>query len=344
MKEVEKIKKDKLIDKPMGSKKRLDFIQQDIYKNIKSGEQRFDDLYFAIEENFPMPTTDRGFVDAVLVAAFDTTLELLFLGKNTSFFVELQGVLERFCYNALRDILPIDMKNSQVIISQMMDKKTLKDFSPYLRTLGIWNDKDVKFAERLTQIRNGIAHKNIGLVSKYLGDGKQKHFLSIESVTSKVDCIPYLIDTLKLIIKVSHIITSPLLKNPRLQARYQRYSDAVGLLACLFCIPNLMTMPKDLKDMYFVDFFMPLNLISTEELGAKFREYQTKVIEFHDKLNVDDERAKQLHSELCTLFNEIYNLMRAELKVDIDRDILVNKPKSITLEEIREIKAKQSLC
>ena len=342
MKEAQKIKKDKLMDKPMGTKKRLDFIQQDIYKNIKSGEKRFDNLYAAIEINFPTPTADRGFVDAVLVTAFDTTLELLFLGKNTSFFLELQGVLERFCYRALKDILPIDMKNSQVIISQMMDKKTLKDFSSYLKTLGIWNDKDVKFAERLTQIRNGIAHKNIELVSKYLGDGKHKNFLSIENITSKVDCIPYLIDVLKLVIKVSHIITSPLLKNPRLQARYQRYSDAVGLLACLFCIPDLITMPKDLKDMYLVDFFMPLNLISTEELGAKFREYQTKVIEFHDKLNIDDKRAKQLHSELCILFNEMYDLMRRELKIDIDRDMLVDRPKYITIEEIREIKAKQS--
>jgi len=341
MKEIEKIKKDKLVDRPMGTKKRLDFIQQNIYHNIKSGEQRFENLYSAIEENFPMPTANRGFVDAVLVTAFDTTLELLFLGKNTSFFVELQGVLERFCYNALSDILPIDMKNSQVIISQMMDKKTLKDFSIYLEILGVWDSKDVKFAEHLTQIRNGIAHKNVKLVSKYLGNGEQKKFLSIESITSKVDCNIYVIDVLKLIIKVSHIITSPLLKNPRLQARYQRYSDAVGLLSCLFCIPDLMTMPKVLKDMYLVDFFMPLNLISTEALGTKLREYQTKVVEFHDELNIDNKRAKQLHSELCVLFNEIYDLMRAELKIDVDKDILVNRPQYITLEEIEKIKANQ---
>jgi hypothetical protein len=341
MKEVEKIKKDKLVDRPMGTKKRLDFIQQNVYENIKSGEKRFENLYAAINENFSMSTADRGFVDAVLVTAFDTTLELLFLDKNSSLFVDLQGVLERFCLNALSDILPIDMKNSRDVITQMLDKKTLKDFSSYLEILGVWDNKDVKFAERLTQIRNGIAHKNIELVSKYLNDGKQKNFLSIESITHKVDCIPYIINSLKLVVKVSHIITSPLLKNPRLQARYQRYSSAVGLLACLFCIPDLITMPKDLKDLYLIDFFMPLNLISTEELGIKLREYQTKVIEFHDKLNVDDKQAEKLHSELYILFNEIFDLMRAELKIDIDKDIFENKPKYITSEEIRKVKENQ---
>jgi hypothetical protein len=319
----------------------LDFIQQNIYSNIKNGEKRFSNLYSAIENTFPMPTNDRGFVDAILVTALDTSLELFFLGKNSSLFVELQGVLERFCYNALCDILPVDMQNSKLIIRTMMDKKTLKDYAEYLEILNIWTETDKRFAERLTAIRNGIAHKNAELVSKYLSDGKQKHYLSIDTLTDKADCIHYIIDILKLMIKVSHIITSPILKNPRLKVRYERYTSAIGKLASLFCFPEIINMPKDLKDLYLVDFFMPLNLISTDELGSKFREYHSKVIEFHDKLGIDDIRSKQLHSELCNLFNGIFDLMRNELNIDIDKDLIVKKP-ILTIEEIRKIKETQA--
>lgn len=339
-KEIKNIKQVKLVDRPMGAKNRLAFIQEHIYRNIKDGEYRFNKLCSALDNAFPLNTADRGFVDASLAIMFDTTLELLFLGKNASLLIELQGVLERFCSNALRDILPIDTNASQKVISQMLDKKTLKETAPFMETLGIWDNEDVKIADRLTKIRNGIAHKNAEIVSKYLGDGQQRHYASIDSITEKVDCVPWIIDVFKLIVKVSHIITSPVIKNPRLHARYNRYSSSIGPLACLFCIPDFMTMPKDLKDLHFIDFFTPLSLISTEELGAKLREYHVKVVEFHDMIGVDDQRANELHTQLCDLFHEIFNLMRSELKIDFDRDILVAKPNNITLEEIRQIKSK----
>ena len=288
-----------------------------------------------------MNTPDRGSVDAIFVMVFDTTLELLFLNKNASLILELQGVLERFCSNALCDILPVDTTATKNIISCMLEKKTLTDIAPYFEILKIWNTNDVKFAQRLTNIRNGIAHKNAEKVSKYLSDGKQKHYASIDNITENIDCIPYIIDVLKLIVKISHIITSPTIKNPRLQARYNRYLSSIGPLACLFCIPELMTMPKDLRDFYFIEFFTPLALISTESLGERFRKYHAKLIDFHDNLCTDDVRANQLHSELCDLFNEIFMLMRNELKIDFDRNILEDKPKNITLKEIRQIKAQQ---
>ena len=341
-KEIQQIKQAKLIDRPMGSKNRLNYIQEQIYKNITKGEDRFNKLNSALDANFPLNSPDRGFVDAILIMAFDTTLELLFLNKNTSLIVELQGAIERFCINALCDILPVNTTTARDVISQMIDKKNLSDVAPYFETLGLWDEKDVKFAQRLTKLRNGIAHKNAEIVSKCLSDGRQKHFGSIDSITEKMDCIPYIIDVLKLIVKISFVITNPIDKNPRLQARYNRYLSSIGLLAGLFCIPDLMTMPKDLKDFYLIEFFAPLYLISTEMLNAKLKEYHIKVVDFHDSLNTDDTKARQLHSELCDLCNEIFSLMQSEIKIDFDRNLLEDKPKNITMEEIRQIKEKQS--
>ena len=101
-------------------------------------------------------------------------------------------------------------------------------------------------------------------------------------------------------------------------------------------------MPKDLKDFYLIEFFAPLYLISTEMLNAKLKEYHIKVVDFHDSLNTDDTKARQLHSELCDLCNEIFSLMQSEIKIDFDRNLLEDKPKNITMEEIRQIKEKQS--
>ena len=341
-KEIQQIKQEKLVDRPMGTKNRLKYIQEEIYKNITKGEERFNKLNAALDANFPLNSSDRGFIDAIVVMAFDTTLELLFLNKNTSLIVELQGAIERFCINALCDILPVNTTTAKDVISQMIDKKNLTDIAPYFETLGLWDEKDVKFAQRLTKLRNGIAHKNAEIVSKCLSDGNQKHFASIDSITEKMDCVPYIIDVLKLIVKISFAITNPIDKNPRLQARYNRYLSSIGLLAGLFCIPDLMTMPKDLKDFYLIEFFAPLYLISTETLNEKLKEYHIKVVDFHDGLGTDDTLAIRLHSELCGLCNEIFSLMQSELKIDFNKNLLNDKPQNITMEEIRQIKEKQS--
>lgn len=341
-KEIQQVKQAKLIDRTMDFKNRLKYIQEEIYKNITKGEDMFDKLNSALDANFPLNSPDRGFVDAIVILALDTTLELLFLNKNKSLIVELQGAIERFCINALCDILPINTTTARDVISQMIDKKNLADVAPYFEILGLWDKKDVKFAQRLTKLRNGIAHKNAETVSKCLSDGKQKHFASIDSITEKMDCIPYIVDVLKLIVKISFAITNPIDKNPRLQARFNRYLSSIGMLAGLFCIPDLMTMPKDLKDFYLIEFFAPLYLVSAGTLNEKLKGYHIKVVDFHDSLGTDDTQAVQLHSELCDLCNEIFSLMQSELKIDFDRNLLEDKPKNITMEEIRQIKEKQA--
>ena len=47
-----------------------------------------------------------------------------------------------------------------MIVNDGFEKKTLKDIAPYFKMFEVWEESDVKFALKLTQIRNGIAHKN----------------------------------------------------------------------------------------------------------------------------------------------------------------------------------------
>jgi hypothetical protein len=48
-KEIQKIKQMKLIDRPMGSKNRLDYIEKQITKNITKGGDRFKSLICVLD-------------------------------------------------------------------------------------------------------------------------------------------------------------------------------------------------------------------------------------------------------------------------------------------------------
>lgn len=337
-KEAKDIIIDKLISKPRPIEKRLQHIEDNISKNIlQEGKVRFARLIAEIDRNFIPNTASRGYIDAFTALSFDNALELYFLGMNASLIVDLQGVLERFCFNALTDILPSD-NLSELIISEMMEKRTLVDFAPYLKTLAIWDDDEVKFAKKITTLRNGIAHKNIKIVSKFLNDGKQNHYASIDSIMHKIDCLPYIIDTFKLLVKVSEVITSPLLKNPRLHARYNRYLGSIGMINCLFCFPNIIHLPRVEKELFLLEYFSSIKLLASETLQEKITKFQTAIPNFHDALGNNDNLAKNLYSELSEIALSIGQTMRDELKIDLGREALEIKPQIRVLEEIKKMK------
>jgi hypothetical protein len=114
----------------------------------------------------------------------------------------LQGLLERFCLNKACEFIAID-DIAKSILEDSFSKKTLNDVAEYFKIISLWTDGDVKFAKKLTHVRNGIAHKNGELVSKHLGDGKKTLLTSIDEITKSVDTIPYIVQTIELLIKIA---------------------------------------------------------------------------------------------------------------------------------------------
>lgn len=323
----------KIIQRPLGIENRLAFLERKIEKSINSGKKRFEKLLKEIDEKYPPKSVQRGSFDGITAIVFDTAFELYFIGNNSALFVELQGLIERFCFNALADLLPVNDVAKEIVIDSY-EKKTLRDFAPYFKTLGLWNDSEVKFALKLTTIRNGIAHKNGQLVSKHLFDGKQSHPESIHEITSKVDCIPYILSSIELIVKASQAATPSFIKNPRFKARIEKYSSIIGSINNMFCYREFINLPRDIKEVSINGILAPVMLIGSEELGKKLIIYKIELLDFHNNLNQDDEKAKKNYEILGKLAKSIFELMRTDLNIDGDASIF----KELKLIDLKEIK------
>lgn len=78
----------------------------------------------------------------------------------------------------------------------------MSDISKHFVTLGIWSKGDLNFIQRLSKIRNGIAHKNELIISKVLNNGKETHYLNIESLADNHESVDYILQSVKLLVKL----------------------------------------------------------------------------------------------------------------------------------------------
>ena len=335
-KEAEQLLTDKVVNKPLNVSDRLHIIVNDIEKSLKSKEDKIYRLAKEVDRKFPPQSVIRGLYDAFSAMSFDTAYSLYLLNNNSALIVELQGILERYCLNALNDILPInDVAKS--IISDAFDKKTLKDIACYFKDWSLWNDDDVKFALDLTNLRNGITHKNAELVSrsKLVGSyGQSRHPESIHSLMSKVDCSGYIVRTLELIIKASGLATPSFIKQPRLHARYQLYTSIIGELYNLFLTNPYAQKGNPLLETYINERLAKVYIVGSEELVNYLQEYRKKVLLFHQSLEQgNEEKSKMLHSEFGTLLNNILTAMRKDLNVDFPHKEMLEEPSLVDIKQ-----------
>ena len=107
-KEAELLLTEKIANKPMDVNDRLHFIVNEIENSLKRKEEYILKLTQAVDEKFPPQSVSRGLYDAFSAMTFDTAYSLYLLNNNSALVIELQGILERFCLNALNDTLPIN--------------------------------------------------------------------------------------------------------------------------------------------------------------------------------------------------------------------------------------------
>lgn len=166
---------------------------------MKGGAKRLARFETAFIERFPDMTLDGGLADVFTPLLFERAWDLYYLGLNSSVFIELYSTLESLHLVFLPRVLGRDETSARVIAS-LIERKTLPEFAQVSCDLGVWDEQDVRFARKLAQIRNGIAHKNEDLVSKHLGDGKA---LARDAAifADQVDSLPYFMDAIHLAVK-----------------------------------------------------------------------------------------------------------------------------------------------
>jgi hypothetical protein len=315
----------RLYVKETGIENRLKEVQETIEQSIEPGKKRFQKLEKELDKIFPPKSVKRGSADGITYFLFDSAFELYFIGNNSALFIELQGLLERFCINKACEFIAVD-DVAMKILKDTFSKKTLNDIAEYFKTISLWSDEEVKFARKLTQIRNGIAHKNAELVSKSIGDGQKSLITSIDEMTKKIDAVPYIITTIELIIKIADGTKPSYFSNPRFRGRLEAYSSVIGMVMNLFCDNEFIALPNPIKFTMLNRIFGKTYLLGSKILRDKIGEYKSKIIDFQDLLGVEEVKAKLLHQELIKLGVEIYDEMRKDLEVDGDSKIFVKPP------------------
>ena len=328
----------KLYVKAVGIENRMLEVQNTIINSIEPGKKRFDKLKKELDKSFPPNSVKRGAADGLTYFLFDSEFELYFIGNNSALFIELQGLIERFCINKACEFIAVD-DIAKSLLEDSFSKKTLNDIAKYFKTISLWTDEDVKFATKLTHIRNGIAHKNAELVSKHLGDGRKNLLTSIDEITKSVDTIPYIIHSIELLIKIADGLKPSFLSHPRFKGRLEAYSAVIGITMNLFCDSEFIALPNEVKFTMLNRIFGKTYLLGSETLRNKIGEYKKRIIPFHDFLGVDDIKAKALHKELVQLGIDIYEEMRKDLEIDGKSDVFM-KPRSIKIDFSRIVRKK----
>ena len=335
-KEAKQLLTEKIINKPFDVKKRLSTIVNDIEESLRTKEEKIFKLIQEIDGKFPPGSPSRGLYDAFSAMSFDTAHSLYLLNNNSALIIELQGLLERFCLNALNDILPInDIAKS--IIEDVFDKKTLKDIAKYFMMWNLWDKEDLDFALELTKLRNGIAHKNAELVSRSKlvnSNGQNRHMESIHVLMTKVDCSLYVVKTVELIIKASGLATPSFIKQPRLHARYQVYTSIIGEIYNLFLDNPYSQNGNPLLETYINERLAKVYIVGSKELVALLKIYRKKVLLFHKAIELgEEEEGKRLYSEFGDLLTDILQTMRKDLNVDFPNKEMIKKQTIVDVEQ-----------
>lgn len=137
---------------------------------------------------------------AIIKMHIDGSLILHALGRNSAAIIELHGVLERQAIQRLVSLLTPPTMNKLGL--RLIERSTLSELSSMLHDSDIINKEDMKFAQRLTTIRNGLAHRNTKILSNAVLSGKEVRQFEIDTAISEIDFHSILIKAIQLLIKL----------------------------------------------------------------------------------------------------------------------------------------------
>lgn len=322
IREAKQLLKTKVADMPLDINNRMLAISDNIRNALKNKDKKIAELINAINAKYPEKSVQRGLYEGLSALSMDTVYSLYLMNNNAALIVELQGILERYCNNALCDILPID-NNAKSIVIEALDKKTLKDFAPYMKKLSVWDEEDEDFALKLTDLRNGIAHKNAEVVSRnklIASNGQSRHPESIHAMMAKVDCTDFIVRTIDLMIKAMGIARPSFIKQPRLYARYQEYTSLIAEMHSLFLTNPYSKMGYPYLETYVNERLARTYIISGEKLLTEIEKYRVDILDFHRALDEKNEKLiKQIHSRFGGELEAIKKAMREDLHADDER-------------------------
>ena len=158
-------------------------------------------IYDKINSKFPTNHSYRPLVQALTDFYFYRSIQLISLGQLPSAYIDMHALLEEAAIGYFPK--SIKLKDNIYVLRDLIKRKTLIDLAGYYKDLGLWDKKDITFIKKLSNIRNGVVHRNIKLLIKHLGS-KKGFMRGYDSVNFKTeDCVNSLATCIELCIKVA---------------------------------------------------------------------------------------------------------------------------------------------
>lgn len=207
------------IDSRMSASSAIEWLQPLIEHNLKDIQSKLDNIKKVLDQEFPCPKSPQEFqqmdpklgelqiyeqakVKSIIKLHLDSSLILYVLGRSSAAIIEMHGVLERRAIEKLASTLLVSER--QDIGLKVLERLTLKDMAPLLQDCGFIDKRDVKFSEKLSKLRNGLAHKNPINISKAISLGQPLHDTAIDSMISEKYYASYLTSAIRFLIQIRH--------------------------------------------------------------------------------------------------------------------------------------------
>ena len=147
---------------------------------------------------------DTFFLDVLqpnILRLMKGTITLYALNMNGQVLIDLAAILERYAIIHITELFR-SFPARQELVRDLLERQFLDKLAEHLVTLGIWDKEDQKDAKKLKKARDGIAHKNVEIVRKELNNGKPASIPEIDLVMSRKDVLPYIMMTVRLLLKL----------------------------------------------------------------------------------------------------------------------------------------------
>ena len=189
----------------------LKWLQAGFQLDTSDIQSRLDELVNVLEKEFPQinpqnapdsyfeEITPRLIANQILKMYIDNSVILYLLGKIGPAIIELYSVLERRAIEKLVENIFLPEKIE--IGFRVVERHTLMDLASRLQDCGILDKEDVKFSERVSRLRNSLAHKNMKKLSNLLASGQDILEVDIDSVTSEINYVEYVIGAINILTK-----------------------------------------------------------------------------------------------------------------------------------------------
>jgi hypothetical protein len=184
----------------------INWVSSFLDQSLSQTESRLKELVKLLNQGFPIADEhslkERLLAATIVKLDIDNAILLYAVGRTGAAIVDLYGVLES---RAKEKLAALVFRTEMYEFGlEILKRDTLRGFSTLLQRFGLLRKDDVKFAERITNVRNGLAHKNASIVSKALFSGKTVEISEIDSLMLDIDISPYVIGTIKYLIRLEY--------------------------------------------------------------------------------------------------------------------------------------------